>query len=38
MTAIVRLPVRWRFFSFDPLRYVAFPYYPHELPACKWIK
>jgi hypothetical protein len=38
MTAIVKRPVRWRFFAFDPLSFVAFPDYPHELCTRKWLK
>ena len=38
MVAAVRPPVRWRFFVFEPLRFVAFPNYPHDLPARKWLK
>jgi len=36
--AIVRPPVRWRFFAFDPLSFVAFTNYPHDLPGHKWLK
>jgi hypothetical protein len=38
MAAVVRPPVRWRFSDFDPQRFVAFPNYPHDLPARKWLK
>jgi hypothetical protein len=38
MATIVRPPGRWRFFSFDPLSFVAFLDYPHDLPACKYLK
>jgi hypothetical protein len=38
MDAVVRPPVRWRFSAFDPLSFVAFPDYPHDLPARKWLK
>jgi hypothetical protein len=38
MDAVVRPPVRWRFSTFDPLSFVAFPDYPHDLPAHKWLK
>jgi hypothetical protein len=38
MVAAVRPPGRWRFSAFDPLSFVAFPDYPHDLPACKWLK
>jgi hypothetical protein len=38
MTAAVRPLVRWRFSAFDPLSFVAFPDYPHDLPARKWLK
>jgi hypothetical protein len=27
-----------KFFAFDPLSFVSFPDYPHDLPAHKWIK
>jgi hypothetical protein len=38
MATTVRPPVRWRFSAFDPLSFVAFPDYPHDLPARKWLK
>jgi hypothetical protein len=38
MDATVRQPIRWRFFAFDPLSFAAFPDYPHDLPAHKWLK
>jgi hypothetical protein len=38
MVAEVRPPVNWIFYSFDPLSFVAFPNYPHDLPTRKWIK
>jgi hypothetical protein len=38
MNAAVRPPVKWRFYAFDPLSFVAFPDYPHHLPARKWLK
>jgi hypothetical protein len=38
MDAVVRPSVRWRFYSFDPLSFVAFLDYPHELPTHKWLK
>jgi hypothetical protein len=38
MDATVRPLVRWRFFAFDPLSFVAFPDYPHDLLAHKWHK
>jgi hypothetical protein len=38
MDAAVRPPVRWRFSAFDPLSFVTFPYYPHDLPARKCLK
>jgi hypothetical protein len=38
MDATVRPIVRWRFSAFDPLSFVAFPDYPHDLPAHKWLK
>jgi hypothetical protein len=38
MDAVVRPPVRWRFSAFVPLSFVAFPDYPHDFPASKWIK
>jgi hypothetical protein len=34
----VSLLVRWTFSAFDPLSFVAFPDYPHDLPTCKWLK
>jgi hypothetical protein len=34
----VRPPVRRRFFAFDPLIFVAFTDYPHDLPTRKWLK
>ena len=34
----MRSPGRWRFSAFDPLSFVAFPNYPHDLHACKWLK
>jgi hypothetical protein len=36
--ATVRPPVRWRFSAFDPLSFVAFPNYPYDLRARKWLK
>ena len=38
MAAAVRSLVRWRFYAFDPLSFVAFPDYPHDLPTHKWLK
>jgi hypothetical protein len=38
MIAVVRPPVRWRFSAFDPPSFVAFPNYPCDLPAHKWLK
>ena len=38
MDATLRPIVRWRFFAFDLLSFVAFPDYPHDLPAHKWLK
>jgi hypothetical protein len=38
MVATMRPLGRWRFFVFDPLSFVAFPDYPHDLPAHKWLK
>jgi hypothetical protein len=38
MAAVVRPPVRWIFSSFDPLSFVAFPYYAHDSLARKWLK
>jgi hypothetical protein len=38
MAAIVRPPVRWSFSTFDPLSFVGFPDYRHDLPAHKWLK
>ena len=38
MDAAAKPSVRWRFFVFDPLRFVAFLDYPYELPAHKWRK
>jgi hypothetical protein len=38
MVATVRPPVRWRFSPFDPLSFVAFLNYPHDLSTCKWLK
>ena len=38
MDATVRTPIRWRFFAFDPLSFVAFPDYPHDLLTRKWLK
>jgi hypothetical protein len=38
MDATVRPSVKWRFSSFDPLSFAAFPDYPHDLPAHKWLK
>jgi hypothetical protein len=38
MVVVVRPPVRWRFSAFDPLSFVAFPNYSHDLPARKWLK
>jgi hypothetical protein len=38
MAAVVRPPVRWRFSAFDPLSFVAFLDYPHDLPTRKWLK
>jgi hypothetical protein len=38
MAATVRPLVRWIFSSFDPISFVAFPDYPHDLPMRKWIK
>jgi hypothetical protein len=38
MATVVRPPRRWRFSSFDPLSFVAFPDYPHDLPARQWLK
>jgi hypothetical protein len=38
MDADVRPPVRWKFSAFDPLSFVAFPNYPHDLPVHKWLK
>jgi hypothetical protein len=38
MNAVMRPPVRWRFFAFEPLSFVAFPDYPHDLPARQWLK
>jgi hypothetical protein len=38
MDATVRPIVRWIFSAFDPLSFVAFPDYPHDLPARKWLK
>jgi len=34
----VRPTLRWRFSAFDPLSFAAFPSYPHDLPARKWLK
>jgi hypothetical protein len=34
----MRPPIRWRFFAFDPLRFITFPDYPHDLTAHKWLK
>jgi hypothetical protein len=38
MAAALRPLGQWRFSSFDPLIFVAFPDYPHHLPARKWLK
>ena len=38
MAAVVRPPGRWIFFAFDQLSFVAFPDYPHDFAASKWIK
>jgi hypothetical protein len=38
MDAVVKPPIRWRFYVVDPLSFVAFPDYPHDLPARKWLK
>jgi hypothetical protein len=38
MAATVTPPGRWRFSSFDPQSFVAFPNYPHDLPTRKWLK
>jgi hypothetical protein len=38
MAATLRPPGRWRFSSFDPLSFVAFPDYSHDLLARKWLK
>jgi hypothetical protein len=38
MDAVVRPPVRWIFFFFDPLSFFAFPDYPLDLLAHKWLK
>jgi hypothetical protein len=38
MDASMTSPVRWRFSAFDPLSFVAFPDYPHDLPERKWLK
>jgi hypothetical protein len=38
MDAAVRPSVRWRFYFFDPLSFVAFRDYPHDLPRHKWLK
>jgi hypothetical protein len=38
MNATVRPIVRWRFFAFDPISFVAFLDYPHDLPVCEWLK
>jgi hypothetical protein len=38
MAAAVRPPVRWIFSTLDPLSFVAFPDYPRDLPARKWLK
>jgi hypothetical protein len=38
MAATVRPPRRWRFSSFDPLSFVSFLDYPHDLPTCKYLK
>jgi hypothetical protein len=38
MDAIVKPPIRWRISSFYPQSFVAFPDYPHDLPAHKWLK
>ena len=38
MDATVRPLIRWRFYAFDPLSFDAFPDYPHDLPARKWLK
>jgi hypothetical protein len=38
MTAIVRPPIRWRFFAFDPPSFVAFTDYPHDFTADDYLK
>jgi hypothetical protein len=38
MATTVRPPGRWRFFVFDPLSFVAFLDYPHDLLARKYLK
>jgi hypothetical protein len=38
MDATMRPIGRWRFSAFDPLSFVAFPHYPHDFPARKWLK
>jgi hypothetical protein len=38
MDAVVTPLVRWRFSAFYPLSFVAFPDYPHDFPARKWLK
>jgi hypothetical protein len=38
MAAAVRPRVGYRFSTYDPLSFVAFPDYPHDLPAGKYLK
>jgi hypothetical protein len=38
MDGIVRPILRWRFSAFDPPSFVAFPDYPYDFPARKWLK